>query len=43
MTYTGQVSVGGDADVRELDHLTITKLAVGPMQNNAYLLRCRET
>ena len=23
--------------------MTITKLAVGPMQNNAYLLRCRDT
>jgi len=43
MTYTGQVSVGGDPDVRELDHLAITKLAVGPMSNNVYLLRCRET
>src|SRR5215204_39578 len=39
MTYTGAVEVGGPADVRELDGLTITKLAVGPMQNNAYLLR----
>jgi glyoxylase-like metal-dependent hydrolase (beta-lactamase superfamily II) len=39
MTYTGQVTVGGPADRRELDGLTITKLAVGPMENNAYLLR----
>jgi glyoxylase-like metal-dependent hydrolase (beta-lactamase superfamily II) len=38
MTYTGDVSVGGAADARELDGLTITKLAVGPMENNAYLL-----
>ena len=43
MTYTGQVSVGGEADVRELPALVITKVAVGPMSNNAYLLRCRET
>ncbi|TCJ00097.1 MBL fold metallo-hydrolase [Aeromicrobium sp. IC_218] len=43
MTYTGQVSVGGPADVRELADLTITKLAVGDMSNNAYLLECRAT
>jgi len=43
MTYTGDVQVGGPADTRELDGLTITKLAVGPMQNNAYLLRDRGT
>ncbi|XVU27500.1 MBL fold metallo-hydrolase [Actinoplanes sp. CA-054009] len=39
MTYTGDVSVGGPADVRDLGALTITKVAVGPMENNAYLLR----
>ena len=33
-------SVGGAADTRELPGLTITKVAVGPMDNNAYLLRC---
>lgn len=38
--YTGRVSVGGPADVRELPDLTISKLAVGQMDNNAYLLRC---
>ncbi|WP_214324160.1 MBL fold metallo-hydrolase [Nonomuraea sediminis] len=43
MTYTGDVQVGGPADVRELPGLTITKLAVGPFDNNAYLLRCTET
>jgi glyoxylase-like metal-dependent hydrolase (beta-lactamase superfamily II) len=43
MTYTGDVSVGGPADTRELDGLTITKLAVGPMENNAYLLVDRAT
>lgn len=42
-TYTGNVRVGGPADVRELGALTITKVAVGPMDNDAYLLRCRET
>jgi glyoxylase-like metal-dependent hydrolase (beta-lactamase superfamily II) len=43
MTYTGNVSVGGPADTRELPGLTITKVAVGPMDNNAYLLRCTQT
>lgn len=43
MTYTGDVQVGGPADVRELPKLTIFKLAVGPYDNNAYLLRCAET
>jgi glyoxylase-like metal-dependent hydrolase (beta-lactamase superfamily II) len=42
-TYTGNVSVGGDMDVRRLPGLTIAKLAVGPMSNNAYLLRCTST
>ena len=41
MTYTGEVEVGGPADVRELTGLSIAKLAVGPMSNNAYLLRCQ--
>ena len=44
MSYTGHVSPGGDADVRELTHLTITKVAVDPeMSNNCYLLRCHAT
>lgn len=37
--YTGAVFVGGPADVRRLPSLTIAKLAVGKMSNNAYLLR----
>jgi len=41
--YSGHVSVGGPADVRELQRLTISKLAVGPMDNNTYLLRCSST
>jgi glyoxylase-like metal-dependent hydrolase (beta-lactamase superfamily II) len=41
--YTGQVEVGGPKDVRRLPGLTIAKLAVGPMNNNAYLLRCPST
>jgi glyoxylase-like metal-dependent hydrolase (beta-lactamase superfamily II) len=40
MSYTGEVTPGGPADVRELGHLTIIKASVGPMDNNAYLLRC---
>jgi len=40
VTYTGDVTPGGPPDVRELDDLTITKVSVGPMDNNAYLLRC---
>jgi glyoxylase-like metal-dependent hydrolase (beta-lactamase superfamily II) len=43
MPYTGNVTVGGDADVRELPHLSVTKLAVGEYDNNVYLLRCRST
>ena len=43
MNYHGNATVGGPALVRELTHLVITKLAVGPMNNNAYLLRCRAT
>jgi glyoxylase-like metal-dependent hydrolase (beta-lactamase superfamily II) len=43
MTYTGDVSVGGAADTRELPGLTITKVAVGSFNNNAYLLRCTAT
>jgi glyoxylase-like metal-dependent hydrolase (beta-lactamase superfamily II) len=43
MSYTGNVSVGGPADTRELPGLTITKVSVGPMDNNAYLLRCTQT
>jgi len=37
-TYTGDVQVGGPADVRELSGLTVRKLAVSEMANNAYLL-----
>ena len=43
MSYHGAVKVGGTPDVRELPHLVITKIAVGPFDNNAYLLRCRAT
>jgi glyoxylase-like metal-dependent hydrolase (beta-lactamase superfamily II) len=39
VTYTGQVTPGGAPDTRELPNLSITKVSVGPMDNNAYLLR----
>ncbi|GAB3346774.1 MBL fold metallo-hydrolase [Modestobacter lapidis] len=42
-TYTGDVEVGGPADTRELPGLTITKLAVSEMANNAYLLTATAT
>ncbi len=41
--YTGDVLVGGPAALRELPGLRITKIAVGPYDNNAYLLRCTAT
>jgi glyoxylase-like metal-dependent hydrolase (beta-lactamase superfamily II) len=41
--YTGHVDTGGAASVRRLAGLTIAKLSVGPMDNNAYLLRCTKT
>lgn len=41
--YSGQVRVGGPADIRRLPGLSITKVAVGPMNNNAYVLRCPQT
>lgn len=44
VTYTGDVTPGGPAAVRELSGLTVSKLAVDPqMANNCYLLRCTET
>ena len=43
MSYTGNVSVGGPPDSRKIPGLSVTKLAVGPMDNNAYLLRCSRT
>lgn len=43
MSYTGKVTPGGPADVRELADLTITKVSVGPMDNNAYVLRCNHS
>jgi glyoxylase-like metal-dependent hydrolase (beta-lactamase superfamily II) len=39
MAYTGDTT----PDTRELPGLVITKLSVGPMDNNAYLLQCPST
>ncbi|MGY4642562.1 MBL fold metallo-hydrolase [Cellulomonas sp. URHB0016] len=41
MTYTGDATVGGPTQARVLDEAEIRKVAVGPMDNNAYLLTCR--
>lgn len=42
--YTGDVSPGGPPQTRELEHLTITKVAVDEkMSNNCYLLTCKDT
>jgi glyoxylase-like metal-dependent hydrolase (beta-lactamase superfamily II) len=43
MSYHGHVSPGGPPAVRELTELVLSKVSVGPMDNNAYLLRCRAT
>ena len=39
VTYTGDVRVGGPSDTREINGVTVTKIAVGPYENNSYLLR----
>ena len=43
MTYTGEVSVGGSADVRELPDAVIRKVSVSETDNNCYLVTCRAT
>ena len=43
MTYDGKVTPGGPPQTRTTGQLEITKLSVGPLDNNAYLLRCRTT
>ncbi len=42
-TYTGHVDPQGAPATRRLAEITITKLSVGPMDNNAYLLVCLHT
>jgi len=41
--YTGHVDAGGTSAVRRTSALEITKASVGPMDNNAYLLKCTTT
>lgn len=41
--YTGEVQVGGPADVRQVPGLRITKVCTPPFTNNCYLLRCAAT
>jgi len=41
--YTGHVEPHGDPSTRELGEVTVTKMSVGPMDNNTYLLVCRHT
>ena len=43
MAYDGKVSPGGPPASRRLDALTVTKVSVGPMDNNAYLLECKSS
>ena len=43
MSYHGKVQPGGPSQVRELTALTITKFSVGEMDNDVYLLRCRDS
>jgi glyoxylase-like metal-dependent hydrolase (beta-lactamase superfamily II) len=42
-SYSGHTDPGGAAIRRDLGPLSITKVSVGPMDNNAYLLVCRAT
>ena len=42
-TYTGHVEPGGPAASRELPGLRVTKVSVGPMDNDAYVLECVST
>lgn len=41
--YTGDVQVGGPSQTRPLPGLSVTKVAVGGYDNNAYFLRCERT
>ena len=41
--YNGNTHVNGPAHVRELPNLIISKITVGPYNNNSYLLRCANT
>lgn len=41
--YSGHVDAGGPPATRTLGGLTLTKMSVGPMDNNAYVLVCTAT
>lgn len=41
--YTGHVDPGGPPSTRTMGGLTLAKVSVGPMDNNAYLLVCADT
>ena len=43
VAYTGSVTPGGPAQVRDLPDLTIRKASVSSMDNNVYLLTCRRS
>lgn len=43
MTYQGHVTPGGPPSDHELTDLVVTKVSVGPMDNNAYVLHCRRS
>ncbi|WP_280434431.1 MBL fold metallo-hydrolase [Nocardia carnea] len=42
-TYTGHVESGGAAQRREMPGARVTKMSVGPMDNNTYLVQCAAT
>lgn len=42
MDYDGHTQVGTPPQRRELGPLTVTKIAVGPLDNNAYILSARD-
>ncbi|MFI5716065.1 MBL fold metallo-hydrolase [Nocardia sp. NPDC051750] len=42
-TYTGHVESGGAAQRREVPGARVTKMSVGPMNNNTYLVQCAAT
>lgn len=42
MSYDGRTAVGAPAQMRDLGELQITKIAVGQLDNNAYLLESRD-
>jgi glyoxylase-like metal-dependent hydrolase (beta-lactamase superfamily II) len=41
--YTGAVTVGGPSQRRDLGGLILDKVQVGPLENNAYFLECKDT